>query len=83
MANPEAQSGGNKKGRFLELWKKFNTVSAAVLASAGVVLEQPLLLGLAAVDVAQSWAIGRFEKWRDKRKAGKSLGASALKAAHA
>ncbi len=65
--NPEVQSGTERKGRFLRAWKNFNKVSAAVLAAAGVIFESPLLLGLAAIDLAQ---VG-IAKWLENRKKNK------------
>ena len=77
----ESQPSAERKSGFLSTWKKFNTVSAAVLATAGVVFEQLVLLGLAAIDILQNYVIGRFEKWRVRRKAGKALGGQALRGA--
>jgi hypothetical protein len=77
MAKSFETSASSKKG-FLEFWKKFNKVSAIVLVSAGVVLENPALLGLAGVDVAQNFVINRVQEGRSKRKASKGLGKVAL-----
>jgi hypothetical protein len=77
MANSFESSASSNKG-FLEFWKRFNKVSAIVLASAGVVLENLALLGLAGVDVAQNFVINRVQEGRSKRKASKELGKAAL-----
>jgi hypothetical protein len=77
MANSFESSASSNKG-FLEFWKRFNKVSAIVLASAGVVLENLALLGLAGVDVAQNFVINRVQEGRSKRKASKGLGKAAL-----
>ena len=74
----ESQPTPERKSGFLAAWKRFNNVSAAVLAAAGIVFEQPVLLGLAAIDVVQSIMIGKFEKWRQRRKATKQLGGKVL-----
>jgi len=65
------------KGGFLELWKRFNKVSAFVLAAGGVVLGEPALLAWAGIDVAQNYLINRFQEWRAKSKA-KGLGKIAV-----
>ncbi|MBI2589204.1 hypothetical protein HYW35_03330 [Candidatus Saccharibacteria bacterium] len=74
----ELQPGMEKKGGFLNAWKRFNQVSAAVLAAAGIVFEQPILLGLAAIDILQSYVIGKIEKARERRQVTKQLGSKAL-----
>jgi hypothetical protein len=77
MAKSFESSASSNKG-FLEFWKRFNKVSAIVLASAGVVLENPALLGLAGVDIAQNFVINRVQEGRSKSKAKKGLGKVAL-----
>lgn len=81
MTQPEAKTGGERKGGLVGFLKKFNKISAAVFATAGVILESPALLGLAAIDVGQSYLLNRYEKWRDRRKAHKSLGSLAVTSA--
>lgn len=76
----EKQNHQERKG-LLSFLKKFNKISAAVFLSAGVIFDSGALLALGMIDVAQSYAIGRFEKWRDKRKASKKMGGFALRQA--
>lgn len=63
----ESQPGAEKKGRFLRFYKNFNKISAAVLLTAGVVFESPILLGLAAIDLAQVGLV----KWIENRRKAK------------
>ncbi len=79
--NHESQPSQERKSRFLRVWKTFNKVSAAVLATAGIIFEQPVLLGLAAIDVIQNILINKYEKWRAKRQASKKIGGAALQTA--
>jgi hypothetical protein len=72
------KSSAERRGGLVGFLKRFNKISAAVFATAGIVLENPTLLGLAAIDVAQSYGLGRYEKWRDRRKAQKGLGKIAI-----
>lgn len=81
MSSKSAEAGKGERKGFVGFLKKFNKISAAVFLSAGVVFESGPLLALGAVDVGQSYLLGRYEKWRDKRKAAKNLGRAALSGA--
>lgn len=65
----ESAVGSERKGRIIGFLRRFNKISAAVFAAAGVVLQNAALLGLAAFDVAQNYALSRYEKWRGRRQA--------------
>ena len=80
MAKPEVQSG-EKKNRLVEFYKRFNKISFAVLATAGVVLKSEVLLGLAAIDLTQIYLVNRIQEWNKRRKAGKAAGRAALQPA--
>ena len=83
IINMNPEKSPEKKGSLVSFLKKFNKVSAAVLLSAGVILESGPLLALGAIDVGQSYLLGRYEKWRDKRKAAKGAGKAAISGAKA
>jgi hypothetical protein len=73
----EAQSGSGE-GRFVQFYKKFNKISAAVFASAGIITGQEALFIPAAFDVAQIYGVNKLQEWNKKRKSSKSLGGFAL-----
>jgi hypothetical protein len=78
MSNQSAETGKGERRGLVGFLKKFNKISAAVFLSAGVIFESGTLLALGAIDVGQSYLLGRYEKWRDKRKAGKNIGRVAM-----
>jgi hypothetical protein len=83
MAKGESRPSGERQGRLLRFYKKFNLVSGAVLLSAGVVLNSEILLALAALDFGQAAIVHGFEKWRAKAKSAKSTGRVAIAGAKA
>jgi hypothetical protein len=78
MTQPEAKPSTERKGRLVSFLKKFNKISAAIFATAGIILESTALLGLAVIDIGQSYLLNRYEKWRDRRKAHKNIGSLAV-----
>lgn len=81
MATEKLAPTGEQGNRLLRFYKKFNKISAAVFASAGIIFDSGVLLGLAAFDVAQAWGVSKLEKWNQRRKADKTLGGLAIKGA--
>ena len=75
--NFEAQSGG--ENRLIRFYKTWNKISAATLATAGVVLESLPLVALAGVDLLQNKVIKKGQEWWHKQKASaKNIGRTAL-----
>jgi hypothetical protein len=81
--NFESSSPSDKKKGALEIWKRWNKLSAFTLAAAGVVLAEPALFVLAGVDVAQNYLINRFQEWRRQKKTSRGAGKTALASARA
>jgi hypothetical protein len=78
MAKGFESQSGKQEGRFARFYKNFNKISAAVFASAGIITGQEAFFLPAAFDVAQVYGVNRYQQWRRKSKAAKSLGKAAI-----